>query len=343
MRPVRGGAQKELEIVVEKPPLSHTIDDMGLAMVHAVILTLSGGSAGRATLAAKVDLACAQLGIERGPLTVPAAIQACNRVMGINDPSGPLIAQADELVTQLGLTFDESPAPASQVPPLATPRPHRDPSMPQLVVFDLDFTLWQPELYQLSSGPPFTQSSDGCVLTARGERLDLFPAARGALAELGDANVPVAIASRASEREWALEIMRLLRVDERRTVADIVGGAPVVIQGGSKTKHLKHIAHETGVPLSEMVFFDNERTNIQDVEKLGPTCVYCPRGLKDGVFCDGLARHLGGTSSGRRAQRREADASDTDVESGRRQRAEARGAKSRAKRPSKDRRGGRGR
>ena len=70
-----------------------------------------------------------------------------------------------------------------------------------MVVFDLDFTLWHPELYQLSSGTPFTAAADGCVLTARGERLDLFPAARSALVELADTGVPVAIASRASDRE----------------------------------------------------------------------------------------------------------------------------------------------
>ena len=84
---------------------------------------------------------------------------------------------------------------------------------------------------------------------------------------------------------------RLLRVDRKRTVADVVGAAPVVVQGGSKTMHLKHIAHQTGIPLTEMVFFDNERSNIQEVEKLGPTCVYCPRGIKDGIFREGLARH----------------------------------------------------
>ena len=111
--------------------------------------------------------------------------------------------------------------------------------MPKMVVFDLDFTLWRPELYQLSSGSPFKACSDGAVLTSRGERLDLFPAARTALRTLADAHVPVAIASRANEVAWAHEIMRLLRVDDRRTVADVVGSAPVVIQGGSKVAHLK--------------------------------------------------------------------------------------------------------
>jgi hypothetical protein len=30
--------------------------------------------------------------------------------------------------------------------------------------------------------------------------------------------------------------------------------------------HLKHIASESGVPLRDMLFFDNERTNIAQVQ-----------------------------------------------------------------------------
>ena len=242
--------------------------------------------------------------------TVPAALKACNEAMGI-EASGPLLAQADELVLQLGISIDTlvprpppaaPPAPPSKAdlaaldarvaaalqPPPPPPRPReQQTAMPKMVVFDLDFTLWRPELYQLPSGSPFKACSDGAVLTSRGERLDLFPAARTALRTLADAHVPVAIASRANEVAWAHEIMRLLRVDDIRTVADVVGSAPVVIQGGSKVAHLKHIASESGVSLRDMLFFDNERTNIVQVEKIGPTCVYCPRGMTDSLFAEG--------------------------------------------------------
>ena len=102
-----------------------------------------------------------------------------------------------------------------------------------MVVFDLDFTLWRPGC-QLSSGPPFTVSSDGCVITRRGERMELFPAARKSLRELADNNVPIAIASRAGEVEWAEEIMRLMRVDDARTMADVIGEAPVVIKAAQR-------------------------------------------------------------------------------------------------------------
>ena len=302
----------------------------------AIVLTLAAAAlVAGPTLAVKVRAACTQLGIAETELTVPAALVLCNEAMGI-DASGPLLAQADELLNQLGLSFDTlvpQPAPA---PP---PRQREQPPMPKLVVFDLDFTLWKPELYQLSSGSPFKASSDGCVVTSRGERLDLFPAARTALRQLADAGVPVAIASRASEVAWAQEIMRLLRVDKGRTVADVIGSSPVVIQGGSKVKHLKHIASESGVPLPEMLFFDNERTNIAEVEKIGPTCVYCPRGMTDKLFGEGMSVHVAnrastrlaaaasGSGRSRRGSRREN--ADEDAEVSRPRRKKDRGSKGR--------------
>ena len=41
--------------------------------------------------------------------------------------------------------------------------------------------------------------------------------------------------------------------EAREARGHVIGSAPVVIQGGSKTRHLKHIAAESGVPLREML------------------------------------------------------------------------------------------
>ena len=148
------------------------------------------------------------------------------------------------------------------------------------------------------------------MITARGERLELFPAARTALCELADAGVPVAIASRAGEVAWAEEILRLMRVDKKRTMADVIGSAPVVIQGGSKTRHLKHIAAESGVPLREMLFFDNERTNIQEVEARRYERLL-PSRLTREVYLEGVAEHLQKTAGGSRSEDDDAAAGRT--------------------------------
>lgn len=144
----------------------------------ALVLTLAASAlVAGPTLAVKVRAACEQLGVAESGLTVPAALEACNAALGI-EASGPLLAQADELVHQLGIsvgTLAPQPAPAvpEAAPPIAAPpiaglatldarvaaallpppppRPRAQPAMPKLVVFDLDYTLWRPELYQLST------------------------------------------------------------------------------------------------------------------------------------------------------------------------------------------------
>ena len=65
-------------------------------------------SAGGFTLAVKIRAACEQLGIDGTGLTVSAALRACSKEMGI-EQCGPLVAQADHLAAQLGISFDASP------------------------------------------------------------------------------------------------------------------------------------------------------------------------------------------------------------------------------------------
>ena len=65
-------------------------------------------TAGGITLAVKIRAACEQLGIDGTGLTVSAALRACSKEAGI-EQSGPIIAQTDHLVEQLGISFDASP------------------------------------------------------------------------------------------------------------------------------------------------------------------------------------------------------------------------------------------
>ena len=81
---------------------------------------------------------------------------------------------------------------------------------PQLVVFDLDHTLWHRPRFR--GGPPWTAVNDGLggVRSSTGEVLDLYPASRLALLELAGAGVPVAVASRTHRPAWALLWLSLL-------------------------------------------------------------------------------------------------------------------------------------
>ena len=42
--------------------------------------------------------------------------------------------------------------------------------------------------------------------------------------------------------------------------------------------HFKKIQKETGIDFAEMLFFDNEMSNIRDCSTLGITCIYTPQG-----------------------------------------------------------------
>ena len=64
------------------------------------------------TVAVKLRAACEQLGIDAAGLTLPAALHACNTAMGM-EQSGPLIAQTDALIEQLGLGLSASPLPVA--------------------------------------------------------------------------------------------------------------------------------------------------------------------------------------------------------------------------------------
>jgi len=129
---------------------------------------------------------------------------------------------------------------------------------PSLVVFDLDFTLWQRPRFR--GGPPFEAVDGGAggVRASCGATLYLYPAARRALAALADARCPVAIASRTHRANWARQWLGMLTIDESRTVDDAINGWPVVVQDGPKRGHLQRISDMSGVPLNEFLFFDDD-------------------------------------------------------------------------------------
>ena len=50
----------------------------------------------------------------------------------------------------------------------------------------------------------------------------------------------------------------------------------------------QELAAETGKDYDTMLFFDNERYNIDSVSQLGVKCVYCPDGLTEEAWREGM-------------------------------------------------------
>lgn len=171
----------------------------------------------------------------------------------------------------------------------APPAEHR----PKLVAFDLDATLWYPEMYMLD-GPPFKLSSCGkAVIDAAGERTRLMGDTPAILRSLAtDATwggTEVAYVSRTDQPRWAATHLRLFKVDDDIDMHSLAHHHE--IYPGSKVTHFKRIHERSKIDFRDMVFFDDDSWNIREVSQLGVVCVHTPRGLTYAAFQEGLRRY----------------------------------------------------
>ncbi|GLD92229.1 hypothetical protein PINS_up000762 [Pythium insidiosum] len=56
----------------------------------------------------------------------------------------------------------------------------------------------------------------------------------------------------------------------------------------NKRVHFQQLKEQSGVEYEDMLFFDNEYGNISDVGRLGVVCAYCPQGLSEGSWIQGM-------------------------------------------------------
>ena len=159
---------------------------------------------------------------------------------------------------------------------------------PRVIAFDLDATLWTPEMYELwGGGAPFRKGPNGTLRDRQGTTVQLMGVSREVLRALKReaewSETIVAFVSRCDEPSWARECMhRFVLDDGGLTMADVVDIE--IIRKQNKRKMFEQIEAETGVPFYEMIFYDNERGNCVDVAPLGVRCVYTPEGLTENAW-----------------------------------------------------------
>ncbi|XP_028933452.1 magnesium-dependent phosphatase 1 [Ornithorhynchus anatinus] len=153
--------------------------------------------------------------------------------------------------------------------------------LPQLVVFDLDYTLW-PFWVDTHVDPPFHRSRDGVVRDSRGKTVRLYPDVPAVLDHLKGLGVPIAAASRTEEIQGAKQLLDLFNLSRYFAYKEIYPGC--------KVTHFERLQEKSRVPLSQMIFFDDEKRNIVDVGKLGVTCVHVRSGMSLHVLAEGLER-----------------------------------------------------
>lgn len=155
------------------------------------------------------------------------------------------------------------------------------PAALELVVFDLDFTLWDAGGSWCDClSPPFREEK-GRVLDRGGRWVRFYEEVPEILDALDAAGVPVGLASRTNEPDWARDLLELLGVSGRFEFEEIYPGA--------KPAHFAELQRQSGFGYEQMLFFDDETRNIREVGALGVTCVE----VRSGVNWNELRRGLG--------------------------------------------------
>lgn len=154
--------------------------------------------------------------------------------------------------------------------------------LPKLIVFDLDFTLWDcGGTWCDCLSPPFTVRK-GRIFDRGGRHVRLYDEVHSILDQCDSRGMPMALASRTEQPPWARELVDLLGISQRFAHSEIYPS--------SKLKHFSSLRATTEFEYESMLFFDDEMRNIREVSELGVTSVFVESGLSQEVFDQGLQR-----------------------------------------------------
>ncbi|KAJ1299942.1 hypothetical protein OPQ81_002610 [Rhizoctonia solani] len=166
--------------------------------------------------------------------------------------------------------------------------------MPQLIAFDLDYTLWD-FWVDTHVSPPFKR--DGNSINQATDRyktpISFYKDVPRILQHLVDSKCHIAACSRTSAKDEARQLLTLLLLPSSsgsnssapRRAIDFFD--TLEIYPGSKLRHFKALNKKTGIPYEEMLFFDDEHRN-KEVESLGVTMQLVRDGMSWKVFQQGL-------------------------------------------------------
>jgi magnesium-dependent phosphatase 1 len=143
-------------------------------------------------------------------------------------------------------------------------------ALPRIIAFDLDACCWAPEMYQLRRGSPFSYDSAHCeAISSGGDKVRLLGDVRAIWGELYSSELwrptEIAIASRCDEPEWARELLSTFEVLPGVSMIDVANEKLVRIHSGNKKNHFNEISKASGVAFPEMLFFDDDPWNIEQV------------------------------------------------------------------------------
>ena len=140
-----------------------------------------------------------------------------------------------------------------------------------LVVFDLDFTLWDcGGTWCDHTNPPYYKQN-GIIRDVDERIIRLYPDVKTILHELQEKEILLGIASRTGAPDWADELMQLFDIKKYFTHFEIYPG--------SKINHFRSLRAKSGLDYRDMLFFDDEYRNIEEVGRLGVEAVFVENGV----------------------------------------------------------------
>lgn len=175
---------------------------------------------------------------------------------------------------------------------------------PRVVLFDLDWTLWQLDV-DTHVEEPFTRRPSGEVVDRHGCRIELFPDTRRVLLDLKEKSVTIAFVSRTTDGAAAQALLRALPLHlppekeaEARAAAslslwDLLSSSAYFQaypgSGSAKKRHFEAIHAASLAPRSEWLFFDDMRDNIEQARREGVISVHLGHeGLTWSRYVEGL-------------------------------------------------------
>ncbi len=151
---------------------------------------------------------------------------------------------------------------------------------PNLIVFDLDFTLWNCGGSWIDATIWPFENQNGQVRDSEGREFQLYPDVVEILDQLDQTSSQLALASRTMEPAWAQWLLDAWNLTDRFDHREIYPG--------SKLAHFSRLQERTQFAYEDMLFFDDEDRNIREVGELGVTTVHVKDGLEHTVLDEGL-------------------------------------------------------
>ncbi|KAI9889187.1 MAG: hypothetical protein M1814_005703 [Vezdaea aestivalis] len=149
--------------------------------------------------------------------------------------------------------------------------------LPKIIVFDLDYTLWPFWVDTHLYGQPKPSPHHTFVTDNERERFSFYADVPGILQNCRNMGIKLALASRTCDPGLAKKVLGLLKIWPDGGSMDSFFDYKA-IWPGDKKEHFKKIADQSETSFKEMLFFDDERRNM-NVEELGVVMRWVKSGL----------------------------------------------------------------